>query len=117
MGLSNITLNAWAEGRTNGDYSILNKNILDAEPELELESEKVKDLIIIKKEGNVLDVLARILRHELYKMEKEVGRTNFVNFFNKKKIKWQHIKVKSKSKSLSKYKSALYTAYNWLGIQ
>ena len=92
---------------------------------------KVQELIHIKSSGNVLDIIARVLRH------KWIGLHNFYNFDT---LGWVSPKLESQSRFLRArriarqysvplsridevegreryhvYRADLYTAYNWLG--
>jgi hypothetical protein len=114
--LANYTKYAWSVARTTGNYNNLNEILLTEDPSLRTQDDKIKDLILIKSEGNDLDVLARILRHQLFTLERDVGRSRFRTFLKNRKIEWQDFTDKDPTSSLLKYKSELYTAYNWLGI-
>jgi hypothetical protein len=114
--LANYTKYAWSVARTTGNYNDLNEILLTEDPSLRTEDDKIKDLILIKAEGNDLDVLARILRHQLFTLERDVGRSRFRTFLKNRKIEWQDFTDKDPTSPLLKYKSQLYTAYNWLGI-
>ena len=116
---NNFLQECWEEGRRNGDYALLNNYILSSEPEISSESgseeEKIKNLILIKEGGNDLDVLARVLR-TIFVIDSVNSQERLNQFLQKNKIKWQDMTTKYPKSKYLKYKSQLYTAYNWIGI-
>jgi hypothetical protein len=107
--LSNYEKAMWYNARQSNDFSELNNVIEAADPLLKDESDKVKDLVLIKDGGNDLDILARLLRGQL----RDAHTT--AELIERGKFVWQDMKLREKVSTYTDYKSELYTAYNWIG--
>ena len=113
--LTNQQKAGWNSARQSGDYTELNR-ILKQEHSLTDQPDEVLDLVLIKPSGNDLDILARLLRHQLSSIRSTEGTDRFRDFLRTEKIEWQDCSRKNPPSQLQKYKSELYTAYYWLGI-